>query len=318
MTSTKTEKAKEAQASLIKSRGATVHFTTDFVDELLAKVDITEVMRSHGVRVKQGSLKNDFYIADFCCGKSDYDNGRIKKKTQTYKCEACGDHGNAIHYLTRYAGKTFQEAVTELANMVGMDLPVKVDGERKYLALKLAADFYHQQNNYEYFLSRGISLEVLKKYKAGYAPGGRSLRNYLEQQGFTKEEMTEYKLLNKKGLDKFFYRAVIPIFMNGKVIDLYGRATDDTAASVKHLYLYGDISFLGGYDFLGPGLVTIFESFIDQLVAESHGNKNGTNAGGSNKFNGDHARLLKKRKTEKVLVIYDPDTAGREGALSAA
>ncbi|MEK5586593.1 toprim domain-containing protein [Paenibacillus sp. FSL P2-0536] len=295
-----------------------MHFSTDYIDQLLANVSLVDVMKAHGVKVKIGSAKNDMYIADFCCGKSDYDNGRIKKKTQTFKCESCGAYGNAIHFLTRYSGKTFQEAIVELAEMAGMDLPEKTGEDRKHLALKLAAEFYHKQENYDYFLSRGISLDVLKKYKAGYAPGGRSLRNHLEQLGFTKEELTEFKLLNKKGLDKFFYRAIIPIYMNGRVVDFYGRAINDENAGVKHLYLYGDSNFLGGYDFLVSGLVTIFESFIDQLVAETHGNANGTNTGGANKFSKEHAKLLKKRGATKGLILFDGDPAGQEGAYNAA
>lgn len=293
-----------------------IHFSPEYIDELLKKICINDVMSQHGVRVKSGSSKNDYFIADFCCGKSDYDNGRIKKATQTFKCESCGARGNAIHFLTRYCEMTFQEAVAELSNMVGLSLPQNED--RKSQALKLAAEFYHHQGNFEYFMGRGISKDVLMKYKAGYAPGGRALRNYLEEQGFSKDELTKFKLLNKKGLDKFFYRAIIPIYMNGKVVDLYGRATLDDNTSIKHLYLYGDSPFLGGYDFLVPGLVTIFESFIDQLVAETHGNNNGVNPGGAHKFKAEHARLLKKRNMTKALVLNDGDIAGREGAYTTS
>ncbi|MFB4321670.1 CHC2 zinc finger domain-containing protein [Priestia sp. BR_2] len=295
------------------------HFSTEYIDELLSRVDMMDVMKKHGVRVKTGSGDNNYYVADFCCGKTDFDNGRIKKDTQTYKCEACKTGGNAIHFLRDVAGMTFYEAVKELADMTHMDLPESNGKEqelqkRKELALKLAADFYHKQNNYDYFLSRGISLDVLKKYKAGYAPGGRVLRNYLESQGFTKQELTDFKLLNQKGLDKFFFRAIIPIYMNGKVVDLYGRQISE-GKGVSHLYLYGNVSFLGGYDFIESGkMVTIYESFIDQLVAESNGLTNGTNPGGAGKFNIDHARLLQKKKIDRSLVIYDGDSAGREGA----
>lgn len=61
-------------------------------------------------------------------------------------------------------------------------------------------------------------------------------------------------------------------------------------------------------------MVTIYESFIDQLVAESNGLTNGTNPGGAGKFNIDYVRLLQKKKIDRSLVIYDGDSAGREGA----
>ncbi|MCY9540492.1 CHC2 zinc finger domain-containing protein [Paenibacillus alvei] len=298
-----------------------IHFTKEYIDELLSRVDTMEVMERHGIRVKAGTDKNNFYIADFCCGKRDFDNGRIKKKTQTYRCMSCGTGGNAIHFLKDVVGMSFHDSVVELSHMVGMELPEESGPEhekkkRKGYALQLAAEFYEKQNNYEYFLSRGISIDVLKKHRAGYAPGGRVLRNYLESKGFSKEELNELKLINKKGLDKFYGRAVIPIVMFGKVVDLYGRAVDEKNG-VKHLYLYGDVTFLGGYDNIVPGqMVSIYESFIDQLVAESNGINNCTNPGGTNKFTVDHGKLLRKKGIEKALVIYDGDSAGRDGMLS--
>lgn len=297
-----------------------VHFTQDFIDELLKKVDLMDLMGRHGVSVKAGTGNNHYYIADFCCGKKDYGNGRIKKSTQTYKCLACNTGGNAIHFLREVVGMSFQEAIQELAAIAQMELPVedaavKEEQRRKSLALKLAAEFYHEQNNYDYFISRGLSHEVLTKAKAGYAPGGRALRSFLEQHGFTKDELKEYKLINHKGLDAFFYRAVIPIYMYGKVTDLYGRAVDDSKSGVKHFYLYGN-DILGGFDQLDPEkLVKLYESAIDRLVAESHGIDNGVDSGGAKRFTADHARQLRKKGVNRMLIIYDGDKAGREGAL---
>ena len=299
-----------------------VHYTKEFIDELLRRVDMTAVMEKYGVEVKKGSGGNNYFKASFCCGKQDFDNGRIKKSTQTFMCMACGQGGNAIHFLTRVAGKTFPEAVAELAKMCGMELPeedpAKREAEkRKEQALKLAAEFYFSQANYDYMISRGISEEVLKRHKVGYAPGGRALRNHLEEHGFTKDELREYRLINAKGLDYFFYRAVVPVYSRGKVTDLYGRAVDDAKAGVKHLYLYGD-DVLGGIDLIKPNvLVKLFEAPIDRLVAESHGIDNGIDCGGAHKFTPNHARRLKRKGVDKVLIIFDGDDAGREGALKA-
>lgn len=297
-----------------------VHFTREYIDELLSNIDITEVMKDNGVQVMEGS-KHNYFIADFCCGKKDFDNGRIRKNTGFYKCLSCGKGGHAIHFLENVRGLKFPEAVKELAKKAGMPLPQtdikqQIIDERKRLALSLAVSFYQRQSN-DYLQSRGISAEVLKKYRAGYAPGGRNLRNYLEGKGFSKDELLEFKLINKNGLDYLFNRAIIPIYMNGKVIDLYARSVKDND-SVKHLYLYGNTPFLGGYDFLKcDQMAIIYESFIDQLVAESYGIFNGVNSGGAHKFTINHARFLKKKRVCKALIIFDGDKAGREGALVA-
>lgn len=305
-----------------------MRFETEYLDELFSKVNMMDVMEKYGVKVRAGTGKNNYYIADFCCGKQDFENGRIKKETQTYRCESCHTSGNAIHFLRNVAGLSFYEAVCTLAEMTGTPLPeseetrkrdLVMDSEmlRKQEALQLAADFFQEQNNYDYFLSRGISLDVLKKHNAGYAPGGRALRNHLQQLGFKKEELIKFNLIHpRNGLDRLFQRAIIPIYSEGKVIDFYGRATDDSKAGVKHLYLYGNIPFLGGYDHLVPGKsVTIFESYIDQLVAESHGYTNGVNPGGASKFGAMHVRLLRRKKPERAIILFDGDNAGRNGAL---
>lgn len=299
-----------------------VHFTTEFIDELLKQVDMMEIMEKYGIRVKAGTGINNFYQASFCCNKTDFENGRIRKTSQTYKCQACKTGGNALHFLTRVVNLSYPEAVTTLAEMYGVELPV-YDAEkrrseaRKEKALKLAATFYNAQNNTEYMISRGISEEVLNRRTVGYAPGGRALRTYLEKHGYTKAELLEYRLINSKGLDSFFYRAVVPVYMHGKVIDLYGRSTDDSKAGVKHFYLYGD-NILGGFDDLDPDkFVVLYEAAIDRLVAESHDIKNGVDSGGAHKFTANHARKLQKKGVRNVLVVYDGDTAGRAGALSS-
>lgn len=297
-------------------------FEESFINELLSKVEMIDVMSKYGVQVRVGSARNHFYVASFCCGKRDFDNGRIRKDTQRFFCMSCGYGGNAIQFLRDIVGRTFHEAIVELAEMASIDLPISDSTElekrqRKEEAFSLAAKFYAMQefNNHEYLLNRGLSIEVIKRHNIGYAPGGRALRNYLESKGYTKQELLEYKLINSKGLDTLFYRAVIPVYLNKKVIDLYGRAVDDKRAGIKHLYINGD-DILGGFDNIKPdNLVILYESAIDRLVAESHDVTNGIDSGGAKKFSTKHARMLKKKNVSKVMVVYDGDRAGREGSL---
>lgn len=303
-------------------------FERHFIEELLSKVDLTELMSSHGVQVKRGSGKNNYFIASWCCHKKDFDNGRINKDLNTYKCMSCmpaqGIKGkNAIHFLREYAGLSYYEAVRKLCALASMDMPVTKQNKgneaekRKELALQLTVDFYEQQRDEtDYLLSRGISREVLMKVRAGYAPGGRVLRNYLESKGFTKDELLQWNLINHKGMDSFFRRAVIPIYINRRIVDIYGRSV--TASNkVKHFYLYGDHVFGGIDDVNGERYVNIFESRIDQLVAESYGIDNGVETGGAMKFEKFHVNMLMKRNVNKVVLWFDGDAAGQDGALAA-
>ncbi|MEB8637965.1 hypothetical protein P4H32_30350 [Bacillus cereus] len=61
-----------------------VHFSKKYIDIVLSNIDMMEVMNNHGYQTKAGVGDNNYYVADFCCGKNDFDNGRIKKKTQTW------------------------------------------------------------------------------------------------------------------------------------------------------------------------------------------------------------------------------------------
>lgn len=307
-----------------------MHFSDEFIAELLEQIDLTEVMEIHGVETRRGQGKNDFYVA-WCCNKSDLDNGRITKdniykgrRRPLYQCKSCQKGGSAINFVRDYAGKSFRDAVIWLANHAKMELPNEFKDpqrqaweNRKAHALREAVAFY-QSKQHDYFLNRGISRDVLKAMGAGYAPGGRALRSHMEAIGFTKEELIDFRLVNPaNGHDSFFYRAIFPIYMNGRIVDIYGRAVDDKKSNVRHFYLYGD-DILHGIDRVDPQrVVKLFEGHTDMAVAESFGIANGVTPGGAGKFSEFHARLLKKKGVERVAILYDGDKAGQKGALEA-
>ncbi|TVX85607.1 toprim domain-containing protein [Paenibacillus agilis] len=298
-----------------------IRFEQTFVNNLLGQVEMIDVMANYGVEVKRGQGLNHFYVAKFCCGKSDMDNGRIKIETQKFMCMNCWYGGNAIDFLRTVVGMSFYTAVVELARMANVELPVVDPKEleslkRKQDAFQLAATFYAEYEN-DYLVTRGIAKEVIEKHGVGYAPGGRALRSFLEGKGYTKEELLDYKLINSKGMDTLFHRAVIPVSRNGKIIDLYGRSINDENTSLKHLYIKGD-NILGGIDQINPKhIVLLFEAAIDRLVAESHGVQNGVDAGGAGKFTKEHAKLLKRKGVKRVFIVYDGDAAGRKGSLKS-
>ena len=72
------------------------HFSTEYIDELLSRVDMMDVMKNM-VYVLKRAVETTTIMLQISRGKTDFDNGRIKK-IQTYKCEACKTGGNAIHF----------------------------------------------------------------------------------------------------------------------------------------------------------------------------------------------------------------------------
>ncbi|WP_339046519.1 DNA primase [Candidatus Mesenet endosymbiont of Agriotes lineatus] len=154
-----------------------------------------------------------------------------------YYCFGCGASGDVFEFVCKTEGLNFKEAVESLAQMTGVQLPEKrysQDGSKDNNVTKvfdLAADwFIHKLHNNElaldYLRQRKISLDMIKKFKIGYAPNN-GLKEYLSAQGIKDEVMLEVGLINKNG-DYFRNRIMFPIWnMTGKIIAFGGRILDD-------------------------------------------------------------------------------------------
>lgn len=92
---------------------------SDFIDELLAKVDIVDIIDER-VPLKKGGAN---YMA--CCPfhKEKSPSFSVSPSKQFYHCFGCGAHGSAISFLMEYQGLAFTEAVQYLADRVGMVVP---------------------------------------------------------------------------------------------------------------------------------------------------------------------------------------------------
>ena len=90
-----------------------------FIQDLLARVDIVEVVGRH-VDLKKAGI-NHKGLCPFHGEKSPSFN--VNSVRQTYHCFGCGVHGNAIGFLMEHTGANFVEAVEDLAQQVGMVVP---------------------------------------------------------------------------------------------------------------------------------------------------------------------------------------------------
>ncbi|XGA08682.1 MAG: DNA primase [Wolbachia endosymbiont of Xenopsylla cheopis] len=151
-----------------------------------------------------------------------------------YYCFGCGASGDVFEFVCKTEGLNFKEAVESLAQMTGVQLPEKrynQDSSKNNDMTKvfdLAADwFIHKLHSNElaldYLRQRKISLDMIKKFKIGYAPNN-GLKEYLSAQGIKDEVIG---LINKNG-DYFRSRIMFPIWnMTGKIIAFGGRILDD-------------------------------------------------------------------------------------------
>ncbi len=162
-----------------------------FIHDLLARVDIVEVVGRH-VDLKKAGI-NHKGLCPFHGEKSP--SFIVSPSRQTYHCFGCGVHGNAIGFLMEHTGASFVEAVEDLAQQVAMVVPqddrspeqrerAKAEKEKQHSltdVLARAAEFYKAQlrkseRAVAYLKGRGLTGQIAARFGLGYAPEGwRSL-----------------------------------------------------------------------------------------------------------------------------------------------
>jgi DNA primase len=164
-----------------------------FIDELLAKVDLIDVISPYVALKKSG--QNWLGLCPFHQEKSP--SFSVSQNKQFFHCFGCGEHGDAIGFLVKYQGMTFPEAVEQLSfrygltvpktpNSIGSRLISQAEKEQKEKDLQLMekiSEFYQQQlrqspQAIEYLKKRGVSGNIAKHFDIGYAP--ESLQSLLD------------------------------------------------------------------------------------------------------------------------------------------
>ncbi len=206
-----------------------------FIDELLSRIDIVEVVE------RRVPLKKAGREWTACCPFHDERTPSfyVSPQKQFYHCFGCGAHGSAIGFLMAYERLEFPDAVEELAQSVGLEVPreggelqPREDRSGWYELLDQAATFYqdclHDHPAAQaYCQQRGLDADTLARFRIGWAPGGSSLLKHL---GSTPERL---QWLEQTGMistgdsgkyDRFRARLMFPILdRRGRVIAFGGR-----------------------------------------------------------------------------------------------
>src|SRR5690349_4786828 len=150
-----------------------------FIDDLLARVDIVDVIQERVPLKKSGrdwSARCPFH-------DERSPSFTVSPSKQFYHCFGCGAHGSAIGFLMNYDRLEFTDAVEELATRVGLKVPYEGAGQRApvqdstdlYSVLEAAARFYQRElgknaKARDYFDKRGLDAATQEKFGLGYAP----------------------------------------------------------------------------------------------------------------------------------------------------
>jgi DNA primase len=309
-----------------------------FIDDLLARTDIVELVGSRVPLKRQGkeySSRCPFHderSASFT----------VSPTKQFYHCFGCGAHGTAISFLMNYDRLEFLDAVDELAKRAGMEVPrdtqqrnANPDSNDQYLALEAAAKFFQKQlalsdKARDYFDRRGVDPGTRSQFGLGYAPDGYSaLRDALgtDERRMSLLERVGLFSKNDKGniYDKFRDRVMFPIHdRRGRTIAFGGRVLDPED-SPKYLNSPETPLFHKGRELYGLWQVRqanqkierliVVEGYMDVIALFQHGVKQAVATLGT-ATTPDHAELL-FRNAPDVYFCFDGDRAGR-GAASKA
>ena len=308
-----------------------------FIDDLLVRVDIVDLIDSHVPLKKTGSS----YVARCPFHTEKSPSFSVNRGKQFYHCFGCGAGGNAISFLMNFSHLGFVEAIEDLAGFVGVDVPresssgyssPKQNYSDLYSVLEKSAVFFAEQlrnhsdgkNAIEYLKLRGLSGEVAKEFSLGYAPNKwDALASEFDSELLIKAGMLTSKESGKI-FDRFRDRLMFPIRDKRKrVIGFGGRVLDDSLP--KYLNSPETPVFSKGKELYGlfelleknakPKRIMLVEGYMDVLALSQFGIYYSVAALGTaaSKIQLD----LLFRFTTEIVFCFDGDAAGQKAAWRA-
>ncbi|UCD67326.1 MAG: DNA primase [Betaproteobacteria bacterium] len=308
-----------------------------FIEDLLARVDVVDVVESHVPLKRSGS--NFSARCPFHNEKTP--SFTVSQTKQFYHCFGCGAHGTAISFLMEYQGMGYVDAVKELAARVGMTVPESDRrqnkpagaGEDLFGVVARAARFYkqslkHSDRAIAYLKGRGLSGEIAARFGLGYAPDGwRALQTEFDDYATSKALVTAGLVVEGnegRRYDRFRDRVLFPIHnQRGDIIGFGGRIIDrgepkylnspETPLFEKGQELYGLGQARAGIR--RTGTVLVVEGYMDVVALAQAGVDYAVATLGTSTTPSQVRKLL--RQADCVVFCFDADAAGQRAAWRA-
>ncbi|MGB5165845.1 MAG: DNA primase [Woeseiaceae bacterium] len=308
----------------------------DFIDDLIARADIIEVV---GKRVQLKKAGREFKA---CCPfhEEKTPSFTVSPNKGFYHCFGCGAHGTAIGFLMEFEHMSFVEAIETLASIMGVEVPRDESDRpaRRYdeLFTLMSSVENHFKNclkddeeAVEYLKHRGIDGTTAKRFGIGFAPDGWSV--LLDKFGKSPEAIERLLATgliirkdNGNNYDRFRERIMFPIRDGrGRTIGFGGRALGD--GEPKYLNSPETVLFHKGRELYGLyearqalrqiDRLVVVEGYMDVVALARHGIDFSVATLGTATTN-DHLNLL-FRLTENVFFCFDGDKAGKKAAWRA-
>jgi DNA primase len=320
-----------------------------FIDELIARADIVEVIGSR-VQLKKAGRE---YKA--CCPFHNEKSASfwVSPEKQFYHCFGCGAHGTVLRFLMEHDHMPFPEAVEELATRLGLEVPHEgSDGaagprrvdEPLYELMARVARFYMEtltgdERAQQYVAKRGLDRETVEKFGIGYAPnswndvlrrfgGSEDARRALSDLGLIIErdraQAREPSGSDNRYYDRFRDRIMFPIRDGrGRIIAFGGRILDQ--GEPKYLNSPETVLFHKGRELYGLyearrsrtnlRRLLVVEGYMDAVRLHQFGINYAVATLGTATTPEHLKRIF--RLVSEVVFAFDGDRAGRAAAWRA-
>ena len=308
-----------------------------FISEVLSRTDIVEVIGRY-VKLQRKGVN---YMA--CCPfhKEKTPSFAVNQSRQFFKCFGCGESGSAIAFLMKYKGLSFPDAIKELADALGMEVPEDKETKRRAAQARSLTDFmaqaaqfyqstlFHNREAIEYLKGRGITQATAEKFQLGLSPDGwQGLQSVFGEQYPTEPKLEECGLVivkDDRRYDRFRSRIMYPIRNpRGQVIGFGARTmvpgeepkylnSPETPIYHKSQELYG--LFEGREAIRKKGRAIVCEGYMDVIQMSQAGFEETVAALGTS-ITGEHVKKL-FQLSDHVYFSFDGDSAGFKAARRA-
>jgi DNA primase len=318
-------------------------FSPNLLEEILRRTDIVQLV---GRRVKLARKGQAFWG---CCPfhKEKSASFKVENGRRTYKCFGCGKGGDAFRWLMETEGLSFPESVERLAGEAGVELPKwspedEAREEKKkslYDVIEATCSFFEEQlrapggsEARDYLRSRGLTSEIAKTFRLGYAPSGHAtLIEHLKTKNITVDDMVAAGVVRAAGEDRgardfFFDRLMFPIAdARGRIVAFGGRALSPDAKP-KYINTGDTTLFSKGrllYNFararpaaIKSQQIIVAEGYMDVIALVRAGFEAAVAPLGT-ALTDDQLHLIWRTAPEPILA-FDGDDAGLRAAHRAA
>ena len=316
----------------------------DFIDELLSKTDLVQLVSKYVSLTKKG---NTYWG---CCPfhHEKEPSFTVSEQKQLYYCFGCKEAGNAITFVKKIESVDGRDAIKILAQAAHMEVPeynpkgdkaaIEALGKKKdrlYALMKDAARHYHEnllsphgKVAMKYCEERQIS-SMINKFGIGYCINGSEMLDYLLSKGYSYAEIKEAGIAEQSAngwYDVFYGRLIIPIINAfNNVVAFGGRILEKDTSFAKYRNSCQTIIFDKSKTIFGINLlkkkkqkegldsVIITEGYMDTISLHKAGFDNVVASMGTS-LTFEQARLL-KNYSAKVYISYDGDGAGQKATL---